>query len=120
MEEKAGWLVQWCGIRWGWCSRRCCGCQRERWEHWNNKRRKRFGDVHEEENGRVSLVATKLEARSYRELQGLAKSRRFATNGSNKDVTERLLMSDPANATDGVREEKRAPIGGVEKVEEEV
>ncbi|KAG2588656.1 hypothetical protein PVAP13_5NG227300 [Panicum virgatum] len=54
---------------------------------------------------------------SYRELQGVAKSRGLAANGSKKDVIERLLLV-PANATDDVQDEKRAPKGGVEKVEE--
>ncbi|CAL4976394.1 unnamed protein product [Urochloa decumbens] len=85
----------------------------------NNKKRKRSGDVEEEGNGDASLEAAKLEGMSYRELQGLAKSRGLAANGSKKDVIERLL-SAPANATDGVQEEKRAPKAGVEKVEEEV
>ncbi|CAO2162429.1 unnamed protein product [Urochloa humidicola] len=84
-----------------------------------NKKRKRSGDVKEEGNGYASLEEVKLEGMSYRELQGLAKSRGVAANGSKKDVIERLL-SAPANVTDGVQEEKRAPKGGVEKVEEEV
>ncbi|CAO2202890.1 unnamed protein product [Urochloa humidicola] len=85
----------------------------------NKKKRKRSGDVKEEGNGDAFLEEAKLEGMSYRELQGLAKSRGLAANGSKKDVIERLL-SAPANATDGVQEEKRAPKGGVEKVEEEV
>ncbi|KAG2588655.1 poly [ADP-ribose] polymerase 2-like [Panicum virgatum] len=82
-----------------------------------NKKRKRTGDGVEEGNGDASLEAAKLEGMSYRELQGVAKSRGLAANGSKKDVIERLLLV-PANATDDVQDEKRAPKGGVEKVEE--
>ncbi|CAO2184642.1 unnamed protein product [Urochloa humidicola] len=85
----------------------------------NSKKRKRSGDVEEEGTDDASLEEAKLEGMSYRELQGLAKSRGVAANGSKKDVIERLLLA-PANATDGVQEEKRAPKGGVEKVKEEV
>ncbi|KAG2597494.1 poly [ADP-ribose] polymerase 2-like isoform X3 [Panicum virgatum] len=84
-----------------------------------SKKRKRTGDGEEEGNGDASLEAAKLEGMSYRELQALAKSRGLAANGSKKDVIERLL-SAPANATDDVQDEKRAPKGGVEKVEEGV
>ena len=75
-----------------------------------SKKRKRTGDGEEEGNGDASLEAAKLEGMSYRELQGLAKSRGLAANGSKKDVIERLL-SAPANATDDVLDEKRAPKG---------
>ncbi|PUZ56698.1 hypothetical protein GQ55_5G348500 [Panicum hallii var. hallii] len=82
-------------------------------------KRKRTCDGEEEGNGDASLEAAKLEGMSYPELQGLAKSRGLAANGSKKDVIERLLLA-PANATDGVQDEKTVPKGGVEKVEEEV
>ncbi|KAK8452748.1 hypothetical protein SEVIR_5G162200v4 [Setaria viridis] len=85
----------------------------------DNKKRKRSRNGEEEGSGDASLEVAKLEGMSYRELQGLAKSRGLAANGNKKDVIERLL-SAPANATDGVQDEKRAPKGGVEKVEEEV
>ena len=75
-----------------------------------NKKRKRTGDGVEEGNGDASLEAAKLEGMSYRELQGVAKSRGLAANGSKKDVIERLLLV-PANATDDVQDEKRAPKG---------
>ncbi|KAF8772791.1 hypothetical protein HU200_005378 [Digitaria exilis] len=84
-----------------------------------NKKRKRSGDREEEGNGNGSLEVAKLEGMSYRELQGLAKSRGLAANGSKKDVVERLLLA-PANSADGVQDDKRAPKGGAEKVEEEV
>nr|CAB3477136.1 unnamed protein product [Digitaria exilis] len=84
-----------------------------------NKKRKRSGDREEEGNGTGSLEAAKLEGMSYRELQGLAKSRGLAANGSKKDVMERLLLA-PANSADGVQDDKRAPKDGAEKVEEEV
>ncbi|KAF8661669.1 hypothetical protein HU200_056616 [Digitaria exilis] len=83
-----------------------------------NKKRKRSGDREEEGNGTGSLEAAKLEGMSYRELQGLAKSRGLAANGSKKDVMERLLLA-PANSADGVQDDKRAPKDGAEKVEEE-
>ena len=73
-----------------------------------NKKRKRTGDGVEEGNGDASLEAAKLEGMSYRELQGVAKSQGLAANGSKKDVIERLLLV-PANATDDVQDEKRAP-----------
>ena len=75
-----------------------------------SKKRKRTGDGEEEGNGDASLEAAKLEGMSYRELQGVAKSQGLAANGSKKDVIERLLLV-PANATDDVQDEKRAPKG---------
>nr|CAB3477137.1 unnamed protein product [Digitaria exilis] len=81
-----------------------------------NKKRKRSNDGEEEGNSNGSLEAAKLEGMSYRELQGLAKSRGLAANGSKKHVIERLLLAS-ANPTDGVQDDKR---GGVEKVGEEV
>lgn len=76
----------------------------------DNKKRKRSRNGEEEGSGDASLEVAKLEGMSYRELQGLAKSRGLAANGNKKDVIERLL-SAPANATDGVQDEKRAPKG---------
>nr|CAB3473102.1 unnamed protein product [Digitaria exilis] len=84
-----------------------------------NKKRKWSGDGEEEGNGNGSLEAAKLEGMSYRELQGLAKSRGLAANGSKKHVIERLLLAS-ANPTDGVQDDKRGSKGGVEKVGEEV
>lgn len=76
----------------------------------DNKRRKRSTNREEEGNDDASLELAKLEGIRFRELQGLAKSRGLVANGSKKDVIERLL-SAPADATDGVQDEKRALKG---------
>ncbi|KAL6615347.1 hypothetical protein ACP70R_037617 [Stipagrostis hirtigluma subsp. patula] len=80
-------------------------------------------DQEEQSNGDSSLEAAKLEGMSYRELQGLAKSRGVAANGSKKDVIERLLMA-PDNAmavADGnVQDPRTTEKDGDEEAEEEV
>uniref|UniRef100_A0A0A9DWY2 Poly [ADP-ribose] polymerase n=1 Tax=Arundo donax TaxID=35708 RepID=A0A0A9DWY2_ARUDO len=89
----------------------------------NRMKRKRAGDGEEEGNGDASLEAAKLEGMGYRELQGLAKTRGLAANGTKKELLERLL-SAPANAMavadDGVQDKKEAAKGGDWEVEEEV